>query len=308
MSSIDGSGDAYPIGECDNASRVIKYVGILGYRYSSYNLVDMRIHDINVVADLTTINPGQPVQSDGTLASGAANAKASADSKTNQVEDDVESYWTGPWPEVHVLVHRTDSSESQFSAHVKSDLLGDWDVVDMSANTYGMQAMSDSDFSELEQESENAVDDMYTDALFYAQLAVGLSWIALLIAGHFVMTGAATGWFIAALALWVGSYAAWVTLLYQSFLDTGRLGPEAARQFLIIIVSFIGTVMASIFSLMRLGVKSPLNLIKYWSKTGFGTMTKNGPPGRVYSGILIAAALMLAYTALLGFLILIGGN
>jgi hypothetical protein len=49
-SSIDGSGDAYPIGECDNASRVIKYVVLLGYRHSHYNLVDMRIHDINSVA------------------------------------------------------------------------------------------------------------------------------------------------------------------------------------------------------------------------------------------------------------------
>ena len=63
MSSIDGSGDAYPIGECDNASRVIKYVGILDYRYSSYNLVDMRIHDINVVADLNEHDPNvQTVQ------------------------------------------------------------------------------------------------------------------------------------------------------------------------------------------------------------------------------------------------------
>ncbi len=50
-SSIDGSGDAYPIGECDKASRIIKYVMLLGYKHSHYNLVDMRIHDINVVAD-----------------------------------------------------------------------------------------------------------------------------------------------------------------------------------------------------------------------------------------------------------------
>ncbi|MDF1540975.1 MAG: hypothetical protein P1Q69_18915, partial [Candidatus Thorarchaeota archaeon] len=45
MASIDGSGSSYPIGEVDNASRVIKYIGVLGYRYNSYNLVDMRIHD-----------------------------------------------------------------------------------------------------------------------------------------------------------------------------------------------------------------------------------------------------------------------
>ena len=39
---------------------VIKYVGILGYRYSSYNLVNMRIHDINVVCDLNEHDPNAP--------------------------------------------------------------------------------------------------------------------------------------------------------------------------------------------------------------------------------------------------------
>ena len=52
-STIDGSGDAYPIGECDNASRVNKYAVLLGYRYSHHNLVDMRIHDINVIISFT---------------------------------------------------------------------------------------------------------------------------------------------------------------------------------------------------------------------------------------------------------------
>ena len=41
-----------PLSIRDNASRVIKYVVLLGYRHSYYNLVDMRIHDINVLADL----------------------------------------------------------------------------------------------------------------------------------------------------------------------------------------------------------------------------------------------------------------
>jgi len=49
-SSIDGSGSSYPIGECDNASRVIKHVVLLGYKYSHYNLVDMRIYDIKIAA------------------------------------------------------------------------------------------------------------------------------------------------------------------------------------------------------------------------------------------------------------------
>jgi hypothetical protein len=38
---------------CDNAFRVIKYVVLLGYKHSHYNLVDLRIHDINVIISLT---------------------------------------------------------------------------------------------------------------------------------------------------------------------------------------------------------------------------------------------------------------
>ena len=50
--TIDGQSDGYPIAQCDNASRVIKYVAVLGYCYSSYDVVEMRVHDIRVVADL----------------------------------------------------------------------------------------------------------------------------------------------------------------------------------------------------------------------------------------------------------------
>ena len=49
--SIDRSGDGRPIGECDNASKVIEYVVLYGTKYYSTPLVDMRIHDINIVAD-----------------------------------------------------------------------------------------------------------------------------------------------------------------------------------------------------------------------------------------------------------------
>ncbi|MHA1864481.1 MAG: hypothetical protein ACTSWA_11985, partial [Candidatus Thorarchaeota archaeon] len=50
-STIDGSGSGVPISECYNASRVIKYVVLLGYQYSTLAIADMRIQDINVVAD-----------------------------------------------------------------------------------------------------------------------------------------------------------------------------------------------------------------------------------------------------------------
>ncbi|RLI47458.1 MAG: hypothetical protein DRO73_11650 [Candidatus Thorarchaeota archaeon] len=50
----------YPIAECDNVSRVIKYVAVLGYCYSSYDVVEMRVHDIRVIADLNRHDPTAP--------------------------------------------------------------------------------------------------------------------------------------------------------------------------------------------------------------------------------------------------------
>ncbi len=68
--SIDGQSNGYPIAECDNASRVIKCVAILGYCYSSHDVVEMRVHDIRVVADLkrrdaTAANSSERVVSNG---------------------------------------------------------------------------------------------------------------------------------------------------------------------------------------------------------------------------------------------------
>jgi len=47
----------YLLGSCYNVSRVVKYVAIAGQGYSSNPLLDMRIHDINVVADPNRQSP-----------------------------------------------------------------------------------------------------------------------------------------------------------------------------------------------------------------------------------------------------------
>ncbi len=44
----------------------------------------------------------------------------------------------------------------------------------------------------------------------------------------------------------------------------GVLITDAARQFLLSVISLIGIVMSSVFSLMRLGLPNPLKLGQYW--------------------------------------------
>jgi len=109
--SIDGQSDGYPIAECDNASRVIKYVAVLGYCYSSYDVVTMRIRDITVIADLDRHDPAVPdpdatVAFDGTC-DGCAETRQSLLIDTEELQDTVVShmtaYWTGPWPVYHVV-------------------------------------------------------------------------------------------------------------------------------------------------------------------------------------------------------------
>ncbi len=135
-STIDGQGSAYPIVEVDNASRVIQYVGILGYRHSSYSLVDMRIHDINVVADLTRSNPnapapGEPEVYDGTD-EGIVCETTDFDDTLKQAESQVFSWWdpNSWWPILHMKMWVT-IAEIFNMIHFSVDLLQSIRLVDL---------------------------------------------------------------------------------------------------------------------------------------------------------------------------------
>ncbi len=99
---------------------MIQYVGILGNRHSSYGLVDMRIHDISVVCDLSRRHPGtpdvpapseDPDQSnlsalDGTQ-KGCASSSLEIQAKTDfsQAKADlVQTSWSPGWPKLNFKV------------------------------------------------------------------------------------------------------------------------------------------------------------------------------------------------------------
>ncbi len=105
-----------------NASRVIKYVAILGYRAYSYPLVEMRVHDINVVADLDQHRPPEPVALDGTVDGAATNSnRATQESSSQRVAAEyLKGYWTLPWPVYHLYVLATPTLTL---LHVAIDLL-----------------------------------------------------------------------------------------------------------------------------------------------------------------------------------------
>ncbi|NWF97021.1 MAG: hypothetical protein HXY34_12840 [Candidatus Thorarchaeota archaeon] len=92
---------------------------ILGYRYQSYSLVDMRVQDINVVADLNrndpnSPNPTEPVRSDGTPSGQGDNAGGTQGVDTYLVEalQFMYSQWIliSFWPALNYVVPGLDGN------------------------------------------------------------------------------------------------------------------------------------------------------------------------------------------------------
>ncbi len=128
----------------ENASRVITYVGVLGYRMDGYSLVDMRVHDINVVTDLNEHDPNSatppPTQdpnaseeqivtdNDGT-ASGTQfdSSYITVDALFAYGVSYFETGWLSQWwPTVYLKVL---SYSKETLLHIAIDLLGGFDLV-----------------------------------------------------------------------------------------------------------------------------------------------------------------------------------
>ena len=187
-----------PFGECDNASQVIKYVGILGYRYSSYNLVDMRIHDINVVCDLNEHDPNAPsippptqdpptgttvttISSDGTAPGTTEGGTLTSEIQNwvdaaQQLMTQIQSWWEGWWPRVHFVLSLTTPLGGLATLHISVDLLGDLQAENSDFTSPVLSAMSSTDRDSWAQQVSNelfmdgALQDYYligTEVLIY---------------------------------------------------------------------------------------------------------------------------------------------
>ncbi len=134
-SRIDGQGDQYPIGECDDASRIIKYVVIQGDRFKSDALLQLRVHDINVVADLnrhdpTAPDPEEPQEFDGTVE--GANNELLAEPTTQSAESYIQVWWDPDswWPILHELTEFYIDA-ILYTIHYAVDLLESIQLVDL---------------------------------------------------------------------------------------------------------------------------------------------------------------------------------
>jgi len=209
-STIDGSGSGYPIAEVNNCSRIIKYVVTVGQRYSSYTLVDMRIHDVNVVADLTTHDPAIY---DGT----DLGVGQTADPPDADWVQHVNSWWTIPWPELHTRVEKYHPSGSSLVVQVKSDLLGSRTLETLAATDDMGNSIQTLDNSAI----VNAAMQLIIDNLV---VMAGLYLIELFWASACFASNSNPGWIPFAVALgfdWMILYTYSITILEASLRNSG---------------------------------------------------------------------------------------
>lgn len=294
-STIDGSGSGYPIAEVNNCSRIIKYVVTVGQRYSSYSLVDMRVHDINVVADLTRHDPTapNPEENDGTVRGlkPCAAAVSFVDSMVSMSASNTVSWWTGWWPVIHVKTFGSLESGASFSYQIAVDLLGTVSLEDMSIATAREDGYDDATIQAMVNQG---------DADFLAELGMGLTLIAaeiiLVVAIELLMQRAVTTlptpWTLAIFAILLAAYVGLVLLALQMIYDglvTGRLTAFVALELLFVEVGILG-----ITGWMSNSVLSR-TWTKWWHCRGlwYGTGTRS----RVtyYLSVLVVAAKVLLF-------------
>ena len=128
MINRDTSPNDLLLGGCDNASRVVSYVVVMGQGYASNPLLDMRIHDINVEADPNKHAPAGP---DPVKADGTSQPKPESERRIEeygiQGAAEIEPSWSGPWPLCHLVCSYVQSIFS-ITFHITVDLLSQVNV------------------------------------------------------------------------------------------------------------------------------------------------------------------------------------
>ncbi len=129
----------------------------------SYNLVDMRVHDINVVADLNEHDPNNPstpppthdpdesLVHDGTTVGTSDEALCVLggyiDDLFASIAGEISVWWTGWWPTLHIQISKVITSAITIDLHITVDILGnlEFDTIDYKISGYESLSEDDSE-------------------------------------------------------------------------------------------------------------------------------------------------------------------
>jgi hypothetical protein len=183
QSSTIQSGD---LGAVANPFRQVKYLAIRVQRYSGYDINEMRIHAINLYAGQHTYVP-EPVEADGTSSSTiekiAGQHQNDSDQMFLEADSSVETYWTGPWPTLHIIINKQISLEVGLSVTAKVDLLASASVENVEFKLKGLEQLSVEKAANFISVADEKIqsNSVWVDVVHAAFLALWCSFLALAI-------------------------------------------------------------------------------------------------------------------------------
>jgi hypothetical protein len=214
--------------------------------YSIDPLLDMRIHDINVEAEIIRSIPQipVPVEADGTneglLESSDESSATKVDDVSSSIMDWLESWWdlVNFWPTLFIAIIET-TLEATYHILVTTDLIGNAKTERMEVHCLAADGLSDNELSQITGiHTERAV--MAAVYLAEATLAVGLMVLFNILRD--------CSWsvpqFVAGLILWWIAFGAYIALVDYMFTS----GMETAIECWIAIMSlYVSLILASAF-------------------------------------------------------------
>ncbi|MBN2229090.1 MAG: hypothetical protein JW779_05810 [Candidatus Thorarchaeota archaeon] len=244
----------------------------------------------------------EPEAADGSYQSMSEHDTSEGNPYVNQADNSVEVYWTGWWPEVHVLITQELSVVCSVFLHVKVDLIGSFDVVESDSNFFGLQAMTTTDQEQAEEDTEDMADSIWSDLSNVLAVAVAISSLALVVCTILMqITGVWQPWLLS-LMFWFGSVLALMVELYNQCISNDITGPFAALKYFIMVCSLLGVVVGSLGTLWMIGCRGWTRITQYWTHGRyFKINSETGWKGRSSSGNLIAALVLLGVLLLLSY-------
>ncbi len=250
--SIDGQESACLIAECNKSLPVVEYVAVLGYRYSSPELVGMRIHDTSVVADLTrhdpdAPDPDEPVVSDGT-GMGAVEHQddlvESVGAVLSPFLQPIDVFWelVNFWPRLFLQFTGTFDGEGTLTLLVSTDILGDFQIHSLSIATSVEQGLSEQELQNVVAEMKTQYDELISEYAVPTALAltVGLGWKAIEAVASPLNIDTSLGVLLVMLAAWTVAFVSYLVYLVHT-VDEGVTSPLAAAGALTtFLIPFLG--------------------------------------------------------------------
>ncbi|NHJ14016.1 MAG: hypothetical protein EAX95_10095 [Candidatus Thorarchaeota archaeon] len=240
-------------------SRVIKSMVIEGLRYGSNPLLEMRIHDLALLTDLSRHDPNHPDDpppsgdpEEGMACDGTYEMKSRFDAQfamTSESKQRAENalydgatkpdpHWTGPWPLLHIPVELAVETCYAFF-EIVVDLLANAELATLSMIIPPEDGISDSQIQE-------RAAGLWGELLAAWSGQIGILGISLRVALQLLdaVSLIPVPTFIATMSVlyasWLLLFGVWVYAMISS-VDQGFISPGAAAAgFIVMAISFIG--------------------------------------------------------------------